>query len=148
MWVAGNPLRRACSRITSSALSFSLALTGKFRDAEAALDRAVRLRPHDKMLGFCLPAKAIARYQVGEYGDALDVARRAVAIQPRFWLGLQMLMASLVQTGAIAEIPPVVEAVRAIDADLTAEAFAARVPYRDPAHRLHVADALRKAGLG
>jgi TolB-like protein/DNA-binding SARP family transcriptional activator len=134
--------------VASSALSFELAFLGRFEESEAALARAIRLRANDRGLGLCLPAMAIARYQREDYVGARAVADQAVAIQPRFWLGLQMLAASLGHVDPRQGRATAAAAARTLGERLTAEKFAGWTPYRDPAHRAHVAAGLRKAGLG
>jgi len=134
--------------MASSALSFELAFLGRFEESEAALTRAIRLRASDRGLGLCLPAMAIARYQRQDYAGARSVADQAVSIQPRFWLGLQMLAASLGHVDPRQGQATAAAASRTLGARLTAEEFAGWTPYRDPAHRAHVAAGLRRAGLG
>ena len=134
--------------VASSALSFELAFLGRFEESEAALTRAIRLRASDRGLGLCLPALAIARYQRADYAGARAVADQAVAIQPRFWLGLQMLAASLGHLDPRQARATAAVAARTLGERLTAEEFAGWTPYRDPAYGAHVAAGLRKAGLG
>lgn len=134
--------------VASSALSFELAFLGRFEESEAALARAIRLRLSDRGLGLCLPAMAIARYQREDYAGARAVADQAVAIQPRFWLGLQMLAASLGHVDPRQGRATAAAAARTLGGRLSAEEFAGWTPYADPVHRAHVAAGLRKAGLG
>lgn len=133
---AGEALERAATLnpslgLASSALSYLALMQGEF---EAAIDRlnvAVRYRPNDRSLGLCLPSQAIASYFIGDYANALQVARKALALRPDFWIGQQVIVATLGRMGRAHEAAGVLEDMRRQVYESDPYAFAARVPYAE-----------------
>jgi DNA-binding SARP family transcriptional activator/TolB-like protein/Flp pilus assembly protein TadD len=148
---AGEALARAVALnpslgLASSALSYLALMTGDFEGAIRKLDAAIRFRPNDSSLGLCLPAQALAHYQLDDCPSALKVARKALAYRPWFWLGQQALAASLGRLGRVGEATEVLGHIRQATGETDAYRFAARVPYANARWAHRVCEGLANAG--
>ena len=132
--------------LATSAKSYLSLMQGEFESAIRNLNVAVRYRQSDPSLGLCLPSQALASYLMGNYADALEVARRALALRPQFWIGQQVLAATLGRMGRAGEAAGVLQAVRGQVYESDPAAFAARVPYTDARWTRDVSEGLAQAG--
>jgi DNA-binding SARP family transcriptional activator/TolB-like protein len=132
--------------LASSAKSYLSLMQGEFEGAIRNLNVAARYRESDPGLGLCLPSQALASYLLGHYEDALQVARRALALRPDFWIGQQVLVATLGRTGRAGEAAAVLQAMRRQVYESDPEAFAGRVPYTDARWTRDVSEGLAQAG--
>jgi DNA-binding SARP family transcriptional activator/TolB-like protein len=132
--------------LASSAKSYLSLMRGEFEGAIRNLSVAVRYRQSDPGLGLCLPSQALANYLMGNYAEALEVARRALALRPEFWIGQQVLAATLGRTGRAGEAAAVLQAMRRQAYESDPAAFAARVPYTDARWTRDVSEGLAQAG--
>ena len=129
-----------------SVLGYALDCIGEFDEAIKTVTHSLRLRPHDRTLARCLPAIALAHYQLGAYGAAEEVARRAVTMNPVYWIGHQILAASLGQLGRKEEAAQKIAEIRRRDPNISLAAYSARIPFRDPNYVQRIKDGLIKAG--
>jgi adenylate cyclase len=117
---------------------------------EEALERAekgIRLTPNDPRLFIWLPALAGAHYQLSHYVEAIEIGRRAWALNRNWPAGLRYVVAGLGQLGRIAEAQTALTDLRALDRDLAfVEDILSRV-YRDRRWVDHFIGGLRKAGM-
>jgi adenylate cyclase len=148
---AGAFLERAVSlnpsfALASTARSYHAVMTGAFAEAKAFIRTAMRLRVGDAGLGLCLPSKALADLHLGNREDALHTAHWAVRLQPRFWLGRQVLAVCLSANGDEAAAVRATQDLRRDYPGLTAEQFAAWFPYASAASAEPVKQALQRAG--
>jgi DNA-binding SARP family transcriptional activator len=132
--------------LASSALSYLALMKGEFEAAIDKLNVAVRYRPNDRSLGLCLPSQAIASYFIGDYPNALQVARKALALRPDFWIGQQVLVATLGRMGRADEAADVLDDMRRQVYESDPYAFAARVPYADDRWARDMSEGLAGAG--
>jgi TolB-like protein/Flp pilus assembly protein TadD len=130
----------------SAVLGYALDCVGEFEEALDVVTRSLRLRPHDQTLVRCIPALSIAHYQLGAYDSAEEVARRAVGMNKNFWMGLQMLAASLGQLGRKQEAAAALAEIRQREPAVSRAAYSRRFPFREPVHVERVEDGLIKAG--
>jgi adenylate cyclase len=121
--------------------------SGAFPEAVSALNQSVALRPYDRTLFRCFPALAIAHYELGAYQCAEQVARRASALYPDYWMNNLLLAASLGQQGRAAEAREVLERMCRVDPAVVPTSLVERFPFRDPSHALHLSDGLAKASV-
>jgi DNA-binding SARP family transcriptional activator/TolB-like protein len=132
--------------LASTARSYHAVMTGEFNVAKAFIRTAMRLRVGDAGMGLCLPSKALADMHLGNHEEALQTAHWAVRLQPKFWLGRQVLAACL---SACNQMPEAEKATLELKRDypgLTSDEFAAWFPYANPDDGKLVTDALRRAG--
>jgi adenylate cyclase len=131
-----------------SVLGYALDCVGQFDDALKTVQHSLRLRPNDRTLARCLPAMSLAHYQLGAFDAAEAVARRAVTINPIYWIGHQMLGASLGQLGRSEDAAKQVAEIRRREPTVSRSAYSARMPFRDPVYARRLEEGLIKAGWG
>jgi adenylate cyclase len=129
-----------------SVLGYALDCVGKFEEALKTVAHSFRLRPHDRTIGRCIPAMSVAHYQLGAYDAAEEAARRAVSLTPVYWLGHQMLVASLGQLGRKTEAAQCLEEIRRRESETSRTAYSARLPFRDAVYARRIEEGLAKAG--
>jgi len=129
-----------------SVLGYALDCIGEFEEAIRAVTHSLRLRPHDKTLARCIPALSIAHYQLHAYDKAEEIAQRAVRINTIYWIGHQLLAASLGQLGRIREATLEISEIRQREPQISRSEYSSRLPFRDPTHARHIEDGLLKAG--
>jgi adenylate cyclase len=129
-----------------SVLGYALDCVGKFEEALETVAHSFRLRPHDRTIGRCIPAMSVAHYQLGAYDAAEETAHRAVTMMPVYWLGHQMLAASLGQLGRKSEAAQCLEEIRRREPEISRTAYSARLPFRDAVHAQRIEEGLAKAG--
>ncbi|MGQ0677965.1 MAG: adenylate/guanylate cyclase domain-containing protein, partial [Rhodospirillales bacterium] len=129
-----------------SVLGYALDCVGEFDEALKTVTHSLRLRPNDRTLARCLPALSVAHYQLGAYDRAEDIARRAVTMNPIYWMGHQMLAASLGQLGRKDEAAQELAEIRRREPDVERDAYSGRLPFRDPQYARRIEDGLIKAG--
>ena len=129
-----------------SVLGYALDCVGEFEEALKTVAHSFRLRPHDRTVGRCIPAMAVAHYQLGAYEAAEETARRAVTLMPIYWLGHQMLAASRGQLGRKADAAQCVEEIRRREPEISRSAYSARLPFRNAIYAQRIEEGLAKAG--
>ena len=86
-----------------AALGFIQVAFGQYQKAIEFLDKAVRLSPQNQQLAFWYQSKSVAYFALQQYDQAIEWARRSIAIMPNYSPTLGMLAASLALTGHEAE---------------------------------------------
>ena len=127
-------------------LGYALDCVGEFEEALATVTHSLRLRPYDQTIVRCIPAISIAHYQLGAYDAAHEVAQRVVGMNKNFWMGHQMLAASLGQLGRKQEAAAVLVEIRQRESEVSRAAYSGRFPFRDQIYVQRVEDGLIKAG--
>src|SRR5271166_2596246 len=84
-------------------LAFNDLELGQFEKSLENLDKAIRLSPHDPSLHYWYAGKATAHFGLKQYEDAIEWARRAIAIDPTYRQPHPVLIAALGWTGRQAE---------------------------------------------
>jgi len=127
-------------------LGWTRIFIGHFAEAVDALLRSLRLSPNDVLAGFHFGLVALAHYHQNKYEEAVGYAERA--LRGRRWpYVLRTLLASLGQLERTDEARTVLaelERFKPIDA---ARYWETTSPYADPAHRAHLDEGQRKAGM-
>ena len=93
------------SNVTAAAdLGFDYANLGEFDQALEYLDKAILASPHDPSLKYWYGGKAEAHFALKNYDQAIELARRAIAINPDYnAFSHAMLVAALALTDHDAE---------------------------------------------
>lgn len=119
---------------------------GHFAEALDPLLQALRLSPNDPLAFSFLSRLALAHYHLGNYEEAVHFAERSVAGRKIHFV-LVTLLASLGQLGRTDEVHDLLEDIaRATPADIE-RYWEVTHPYADAAHRAHLYEGLRKAGM-
>jgi adenylate cyclase len=129
-----------------SVLGYALDCVGEFEEALKTVTHSLHLRPHDRTIGRCIPAMAVAHYQLGAYEAAEQTALRSVTLMPLYWLGHQTLAASLGQLGRKADAAQYVEEIRRREPEISRSEYSARLPFRDAVYARRIDEGLVKAG--
>jgi adenylate cyclase len=130
---------------------------GEFEKSREFYDKAIRLSPRDPVLTYWYSGKAVAYFGLKQYDQAVDSARRAIAIAPNNVMAHGLLLAALASNGHEAEAqealqayvglpvadPKTIAAWKELEAGFINEHSDPRVlEYRD-----RLIDGLRKAGM-
>ncbi len=128
------------------ALGWVRIFIGRFAEALDPLLRCLRLNPRDPQAYLFVSLMALAQYHLGNYEEATHYAEQALGGR-RLYPVLRTLLASLGQLGRTEEAKAVLaemERIKPLDAERHWEITN---PYADPAHRAHLIEGLRKAGM-
>jgi adenylate cyclase len=119
-------------------------------DALAAIDqfeRAIRLSPLDNELGYHFSGLAYAHLIAGNFGEALQAARRSVSEMPRWSSGWRALAIVLVRLGRLPEATSAAAQILAITPSITTHRLRALLAFKDAGVREGFLRDLRAAGL-
>ena len=121
---------------------------GRPEDAIATAEKGIRLSPSDPRLFIWLAALAGAHYQLRHYEEAVDIGRRAWALNRNWPAGLRYVVAGLGQLGRAEEAQPALAELRTLDPGGLAfvEGILTRLYTRREGVD-HFLDGLRKAGF-
>jgi tetratricopeptide (TPR) repeat protein len=116
-------------------------------EAISLAEKGIRLSPRDPRMFIWLPALAGAHYQMRHYEEAIEIGRRAWALNRNWPAGLRYVVAGLGQLGLIEEVQTALGELKRFDADLAhTECILTRL-YSGRAGVDHFLNGLRKAGL-
>jgi TolB-like protein len=144
-------LERALALSNSNALSLScsaLALSwmGKTPLAIERAERALRLNPFDPLNYLAHNALAISYFQLKQYVQARDAARRSIQSNPQFGMSHAFLAAALMRLGCDEEANAEARQAVAFDPNFSIHRFAVAAGF-EPAVFAPFADAWREAGI-
>jgi adenylate cyclase len=119
----------------------------ELEEALTLAEKGIRLSPSDPRLFIWLPALAGANYQLRRYEQAVEIGRRAWALNRNWPAGLRYVVAGLGQLGREAEARPALTELRTLDPSLAhVEGILTRL-YTNREGVDHFLDGLRKAGF-
>lgn len=130
----------------STGHSYHAVMTGKFAAAKSYIQTALRLRVGDSGLGLCLPAKALADLHLGNSEAALQTAHWAMRLQPKFWLGRQVLAACLSASGDHSGAKKITACLQQDYGDISSTEFAGWFPYMRSDINMPILDTLKRFG--
>jgi adenylate cyclase len=120
---------------------------GRPEEAIRLAEKGTRLSPTDPRLFMWLPALAGAHYQLRHYEQAVEIGRRAWALNHNWPAGLRYVVAGLGQLGRITEAQVALSDLKRLDTDLAfVDGILTRL-YNDRAGVDHFLEGLRKAGM-
>jgi TolB-like protein len=142
---------RALALSNSNALSLScsaLALSwmGKTPLAIERAERALRLNPFDPLNYLAHNALAISYFQLKQYAQSRDAARRSIQSNPQFGMSHAFLAAALVRLGCNEEAKAEARQTVAFDPNFSIHRFSVAAGF-EPAVFAPFADAWREAGI-
>ena len=86
-----------------AALGDTYAVLGQHEKAIEFMDKAIRLSPHDPALFFWYATKSWAYFELKQYDQAIEWARRSIAINPNYASPYGILASALASTGHFSE---------------------------------------------
>jgi TolB-like protein/Tfp pilus assembly protein PilF len=123
------------------------AYAGRLEEAIPLVEKGIRLSPSDPRMFMWLPALACAHYQLRQYEQAVETARRSWALNRNYTSGLTYLVAGLAQLGQIVEAQSALADLKKLDPNLAAVRTTMQRLYQNQAGIDHLLDGLRKAGF-
>jgi adenylate cyclase len=126
---------------------------GEFDKSVESFDKAIRMSPYDRGLPYWYGGKAAANFGLKRYDQAIDLARRAIAINPNIANMHLNLVAALALTDHDAEAREALQRYLALPSTGPLKTIAACKAYLESQHWLprevgeRTYDGLRKAGM-
>jgi adenylate cyclase len=120
---------------------------GRPEEAIASAEKGIRLNPRDPRQFMWLPALAGANYQLRNYEQAVEIGRRAWALNPNWPAGLRYVVAGLGQLGRIEEAQTALAELKVHHPNLADVEGVLTPHYRNREGVEHFLDGLRKAGM-
>jgi tetratricopeptide (TPR) repeat protein len=117
---------------------------GRAAGAIEAINAAVRLSPRDSTMFLWLPTLAASYYMLREYEKSLEIADRAIRLNPKYPMGHRGRVSCLAQMGHLEEAREALKTFVALSPGMTAET--ARQLWRKSEDADHYMDGLYKAG--
>jgi adenylate cyclase len=128
------------------ALGSVLTRSGHPREGRIALEKCIRLDPHNPNNNLQLLVITIGYYLSREYGAAVEAAKRGIRTYPDHSNQYRWLAAALGQAGRIDEAKEVLAKAIAIAPAAFDMFVRRRVPWHRPEDHAHMLEGLRKAG--
>jgi TolB-like protein/cytochrome c-type biogenesis protein CcmH/NrfG len=125
----------------------SLAYSGRAREAEEAVARALRLSPRDPLTAVYQGMLSYSRFVGRDYGGAIEAAREAVRQRSDFVGGHRVLTAASAMAGQTDEAKAALEALRRVQPNVSIDWIARNMPIRHESEMHHYLDGFRRAGL-
>jgi adenylate cyclase len=127
-------------------LGDALTWSGRPKEGLAALQRYLRLDPRSPMVAVGLLQVVAAYYFCGEYGAAVEAAKRVIRSYPEYPLPHRWLAAALGQLGRVEEARQALDNAIAMAPASFDLYIRGRVPWWRPEDHAHILEGLRKAG--
>jgi TolB-like protein/Flp pilus assembly protein TadD len=115
--------------------------------ALAAVDRAIRMSPHDPFNANYLLAAGIAHFAAKRYLEAIDCHRKALQERPRFAAALRMLAACYVELGKADDARAAISEMVILEPDISSRKLRNRRGYSHTTDQERLTMALRRAGM-
>jgi adenylate cyclase len=127
-------------------LGATLIFSGHPQEGLVALERSIRLDPHNPVLATRLNLLALGLYFCRKYEAAIEAAKRAIRSNPDYPPPYRWLAAALGQIGRTVEAREALEKAMAVVPASFDMHVRQRVPWHRPEDRAHMLEGLRKAG--
>jgi len=127
-------------------LGWAHVLAGNPEAAVEASERAQRLNPQGSMV-WIYENLAVAKWEIGEYNEGLELARRLVATQPSYFTGYAYIAMNAVALGRIEEARAAIVAGRRVRPELSLDLIQGYFGVSRPEFDARRNEALRQAGL-
>ncbi len=120
---------------------------GKPEETITLAEKGIRLSPSDPRMFIWLPALAGAHYQLHHYEEAVEIGRRAWALNRNWPAGLRYVVAGLSQLDRIDEAQTPLAELRLLNVSLAFVEGNLQRLFTDRDAVEHILDGLRKAGF-
>ena len=128
-------------------LGSALVYAGKAQEGIPHLETAIRLSPHDELIGPFHVRLAMAQLFLGNHEEAAELAKKAVRLRGTQWGGYAALASALGHLGKIEEAKNAMKEMKDAQPRATISFVKERLPISDPKCMDHFLDGLRKAGV-
>jgi TolB-like protein len=125
----------------------SLAYSGRWRDADKAARRALRLSPRDPYSGVFSGIAAYAQFLGGDYEEAMRLAREALRQRGDFVGAHRVLTAAAAMAGHLDVAGTALQALRRAQPNASLAWIANYMPIKEDADRERYLEGFRRAGL-
>jgi TolB-like protein/Tfp pilus assembly protein PilF len=130
-----------------NAYATTLVFSGRWREAIDAVNRALRLSPHDPFVAFNYGNAALAHYLGGNYEEAVRQSQAAVRLRPGYGSAYRLLVASAGISGRTEIAAAALQELRRVQPNVSLEWIKAYVPLKNDADRIHYLEGFQRAGL-
>lgn len=125
----------------------ALAFSGRWQDANAAVQRAVQLSPKDPALALNYGSASLAQYIGGNYEDAIRLAKAAIRLRSNYASAHRVLVAAAGMWGCPDLAGATLTELRRAQPNVSCEWIAAHVPLKRQSDLAHYLEGFRRAGL-
>jgi tetratricopeptide (TPR) repeat protein len=125
----------------------TLVFSGRCREAIDAVNRALRLSPHDPFVAFNYGNVALAHYLSGNYAEAVRQSQAAVRLRPGYGSAYRLLAASAGMAGQTEIAAAALQDLRRVQPNASLEWIKTYVPLKNDADLIHYLEGFRRAGL-
>jgi len=125
----------------------SLSYSGRWRDADDAARRALRLSPRDPYSAVYTGIVAYAQFLGGNYDEAMRLSREALRQRSDFVGAHRVLTAAAGMAGQTETAKAALQELRRTQPNISLAWIASYMPIRHDADRTHYLDGFRRAGL-
>ena len=125
----------------------TLCYGGRCSEGDAAIRRALRLSPRDPLAAIYYGGHAYIQYAVGNYGEAIGLARESMRLRADFVGAHRVLTAAAGMTGDRELAAIALRGLRQVQPNVSLEWVARELPMKRSEDREHYLDGLRRAGL-
>jgi TolB-like protein/cytochrome c-type biogenesis protein CcmH/NrfG len=127
--------------------ALSLSYNGRWREADEAVRRAIRLSPRDPFAAVYLGIASYAQFVGRNYEEAIKIARESLRQSGDFVGAHRVLTAAAGMAGHKELAKNALQELRRTQPNISIAWIADNMPIRHDAERTHYLEALRKAGL-
>jgi TolB-like protein len=125
----------------------SLSYSGRWRDADKAARRALRLSPRDPYSGVFSGIAAYAQFLGGDYEEAIRLAREALRQRGDFVGAHRVLTAAAAMAGHLDVAGTALQALRRAQPNVSLAWIASYMPIKEDTDRERYLEGFRRAGL-
>jgi len=133
--------------LAQSYYALALCYCGRWREADAAARRAIRLSPRDPFSAIYHGVAAYAQFVGRNYDEAISLAREAIRQRSDFVGGWRVLTVSSGMAGQLDVAASALEELRRAQPGISLDWIANALPWKQDADRDHYLEAFRRAGL-
>jgi TolB-like protein/tetratricopeptide (TPR) repeat protein len=128
-------------------LGSTLVHAGKAQEAIPYIETAIRLSPHDELIGPFHVRLAAAHLFLGNHEEAAELAQNALRLGGTQWGGCAYLASALGHLGRIEDAIKAIKELKDVQPQATISFVKEHLPITDAGCMDHLLDGLRKAGL-
>jgi TolB-like protein/cytochrome c-type biogenesis protein CcmH/NrfG len=130
-----------------NAYATTLAFSGRWREAIDAVNRALRLSPHDPFVAFNYGNAALGHYLGGNYEEAVRLSQAAVRLRPGYGSAHRLLVASAGIAGKTDLAATALQELRRVQPNISLAWIKAYVPLKNDTDLIHYLEGFHRAGL-
>ena len=125
----------------------TLAFCGRWREADDAANRALRLSPRDPFTALYYGVAAYAQFVGRNYAASMQLARTAIRLRGDYVGAHRLLTAAAAMAGEDIVARAAVQELRRAQPNISLAWIASQMPFKHDADREHYVEGFRRAGL-